>query len=301
MISRRTILVATFLALGACSSSSDDSSDTEAGNPTDMGDVTAGSTNDDSPAATLARAFTINGFFLTQSETFDADGRLLNVVAYELDPEENIIEARITLGESLVDDFAQEVEIFSFRYNDDGDITSVSILSNSDTLAPIGDEISRTENTYVDGALQETNRRFFAGNEEDNLTTIVYDAEGRVIETNTTFLESEASEITIFNYENGLVSSITGTDVEIPGATFTSAVTRDSQNRISTVRTVYEDAPFTIGPSVYMYLYDDDGNVSERQLLDDAGNINIRDVFTYEATEETVANIINVGLYFEVF
>jgi len=133
---------------------------------------------------------------------------------------------------------------------------------------------------------------------EDTRTSIFYDDEGRIIEINRLLLESNNTGTSTYNYENGLLSSITGNDAEFPTDIFIRTITRDSQNRITAITTVNGEESLTISPSTYVYLYDDNGNVSERQFQDEAGNIIIREVFTYEATEEAVANLVNVGLYF---
>lgn len=283
MIKKYSIIVACFLAISACSSDDNDSTSAPTGS-TD-------SDSNNSPAATLARNFVNNGFYLSSTEEFGADGRSFGGTTYTLNTDENIIEARSLENESIVETI--------FRYNASGDIASVSALSTSELLAPVGDEILRSDIEYIDGALHEINVENLVGVEEDYQSIFSYNTDGTISSVNTIRLDTNRTEQSTFNYEEGLLTTITGNETELPSLTFISTISRDNEGRVGTVQTVYESSTNTsIGPMNIVYLYDENGNISERQYLSEDGNLNIRDVFTYLPTTENVFNLNNYDIYF---
>lgn len=288
MLNRFSFLAVSLLFISACSSDDDDSA------PISM-DADSDSVNadsNDSAAALLARGFINNGFYLSSLEYFGADGSSSDGISFTLNTDENTIE-----GRGLSDQSALEL---LYRYNDDGDLTSLTTFS-ADALLPATDEvISQLELIRVNGALQEGNLVFSFGNEEDERSVYVYDSAGRLSGITITLLESNAVEETTFNYVNDLLSSITSNDAEIPGAISTQTISRDSEGRIASVRRVTDTMSdnIIVSAETMNYLYDENGNISEMQRVGDDGNLISRDVFTYLATDESVFNLINLQLYY---
>ena len=312
------ILILGLFTLSACSSNdsdddttSDSDTTTEANTTTGASAATDTSTTtdsnattgsdtaaEDSPASLRARAAINNGYYLSRRDDYGSDGVLLGGATYTLKASENLIEMRDLEDESIVDSV--------YRYDDIGNLTSISFLSYDDFLAPIGDEIGTVNFEQENGALQVIDVDYFVGAELDYQIVYTYDDEGRPLSSVRRFVGTDESEVQQFNYENGVLVSITGTDVELEGVTVTETIIRDEQGRVSRVETRYEpmngvSTPNVvyIAPSDVVYSYDQNGNVSEMSILESDGAVGFREVYTYQAIQEPLFNLINFDIYFQ--
>ena len=303
------IVLAGLLTLSACSSSDSDDDATSDSDLTTEANTTTGAnvatdtstttdsnattgsdtTAEDSPASLRARAAINNGFYLSRRENYGAGGMLLGGAIYSLNASENLIEARDLEDESIVDSV--------YRYDNNGNLTSISFLSVADFLAPIGDEIGTVNIEQENGALQVIDVDYFAGSELDYQIVYTYDDDGRPLSSVRRFVDTDESEEQQYNYENGVLVSITGTDSDVEGGIVTETITRDEQGRVSIVNISYEPVD-AFSTQRVVYSYDQNGNVSEMSLLDSDGAVGFREVYTYQATEEPVFNLINYDIYF---
>ena len=274
------LLAVCVITLSACSSDNDDSADQANTNTDDAGD----------PAAVLARAAINNGYYLSRVEEFDFDGSSLGGYSYSLNSAESRIERRDLDNDTEVDGY--------FRYNDQGDLTSISFLSTFEALAPLGDEIHRVDVERSNGRLDAIDVEYMIGNEEDTRTVYMYGDDGRISDITKNYLDSIGTEQQTLTYENGVLVSIVGNDIELPGVTITETVERDAQGRVSVIRPAFNPAQPGFEVENIVFLYDANGNISEEQLQDGQGNVVFREVYTYEATSESVFNLQNYNVYF---
>ena len=274
------------------SSTTTDANAATGSNTTTDANATTGSNTatENSPASLRARAAINNGFYLSRRENYGSGGMLVGGVIYSLNASENLIEARNLEDESLVDSV--------YRYDDNGNLTSISFLSFDDFLAPIGDEIYTISIEQENGALQVIDVDYLVGAELDYQIVYTYDGEGRPLSSVLRFVDTNDIEEQQYNYENGVLVSITGTDSEVEGGTVTETISRDEQGRVSIVNISYDPID-AFSTQRTFYSYDQNGNVSEMSLQDADGRVIFREVYTYQATEEPVFNLINYDIYFQ--
>jgi len=245
---------------------------------------------ENSPASLRARAAINNGFYLSRRENYGSGGMLVGGVIYSLNASENLIEARDLEDESIVDSV--------YRYDDNGNLTSISFLSFDDFLAPIGDEIHTVSIEQENGALQVIDVDYLVGAELDYQIVYTYDGEGRPLSSALRFVDTNDIEEQQYNYENGVLVSKTGTDSEVEGGTVIENITRDEQGRVSIVN-ISHDPIDAFSTQRTFYSYDQNGNVSEMSLQDADGRVIFREVYSYQATDEQVFNLINYNIYFQ--
>ena len=246
--------------------------------------------NGELPAALLARSAINNGYYLSRTEIFGSDGSSLGGFSYTLNSDESRIEGRSLEDETVIQSL--------YRYDENGDISSVRFLSALDALATLGEDIQRVDVGRVNGVLQTISVNNLVGNEEDTVTTFSYNSAGRITRTNTEYLEANVTEAQQYTYDGGVLVSVFGNDIEIPGLTITSTITRDAQGRVSMVSPSYDPPELAVGIPTEVYLYDLNDNVSEIQFQADDGSISLREVYSYEATSEAVFNLSNYNIYF---
>lgn len=140
---------------------------------------------------------------------------------------------------------------------------------------------------------------YFVGREKDYEIVITYDGEGRPSRSVRRFVGTDDLEEQQYNYENGVLVSITGTDIELDGVTVTETITRDEQERVSIVETRYESMGAFSSTQRVVYSYDQNGNISEMSVQDGDGGVIFREVYTYQAIQEPVFNLINFDIYFQ--
>lgn len=222
---------------------------------------------------------------------FDEEGLSLGITTYTLNSESNTIESRD----------AEDVDVLSavYRYDDGGDLNSISFLSFDEILGPVGSEIQSIDLERQAGELQAIDVDYLIGNESDFRIALSYDASGRILSEQISYQGVTEPVVTTYNYDaNGMLMSLVGGDIELPGVTVTRTLSRDSQGRVSVVDITYMPQNSLITDEREIYTYDTNGNISEIGFQDSNGAITEREVFSYAATTEPVFDLTNYILYY---